>query len=255
MKFELLKEFLEEKYDIYNRPAYIQSDPIQIPHLFSDPEDIEISAFLTSIIAWGRRTAIIQNARSLMIRMEMAPHDFVMNADRSDIRRMGSFTHRTFQGSDCIYFIESMRNIYTTYGGLKPLFELPVRRGGTIRESLLRFRRIFFEIPFPERTLKHIPDVEKGSAAKRLNLFLRWMVRSDNRGVDFGIWEGISPADLFLPLDVHTGNVVRKLGLLKRKQNDWKAVEEATANLRKFDPADPVKYDYALFGLGIFEGF
>ncbi|UCG28522.1 MAG: TIGR02757 family protein, partial [Bacteroidales bacterium] len=230
-------------------------DPVQIPHLFSSPEDIEIAAFLTSIFAWGRRETIIRNSRSLMRSMGMTPYDFVLNAGKDEIDRTGGFCHRTFQGTDCIYFIESLRNIYTKHGGLKTLFETPVCNGGSIKESLIHFRKVFFEIPHPARTLKHIPDVGRGSTAKRLNMFLRWMVRSDNRKVDFGIWKGISPADLFLPLDVHTGSVARNLGLLKRKSNDWKTVEEVTENLRKLDPVDPVKYDFALFGLGIYGGF
>lgn len=251
----LLKEFLDEKYDQYNRPLFIESDPIQIPHRFSLIQDIEIAGFLTATIAWGQRKSIIVNATRLMRLMDDSPYDFIMEAKDDQIRKLNDFVHRTFQGTDCVFFIHSLRNIYKHHNGLRGLFESAYLNHKETDLVLINFRRIFFEIECQARTFKHVSDVEKGASAKRLNMFLRWMVRNDNRGVDFGLWKSISPSALYLPLDLHTGNVARKLGILTRKQNDWQAVCEITSALRKFDSADPVKYDFALFGLGIFEKF
>jgi uncharacterized protein (TIGR02757 family) len=252
---EQLKEFLDEKYDLYNRPKFIESDPIQIPHLFSLQQDIEIAGFLTATIAWGQRKSIIVNALKLMGLMGNSPYDFVMNADEDQLSRLNHFVHRTFQGIDCMFFIRSLRNIYIKHNGLGGLFEKAYLNNIDMASVLMSFRSVFFEIECQSRTYKHISDVGKGASAKRLNMYLRWMVRNDKRGVDFGLWGSIPAAALYLPLDLHTGNVARKLGILKRKQNDWQAVNEITSALRTFDPSDPVKYDFALFGLGIFEKF
>ncbi len=250
-----LKSFLDEKHDLYNRPNFIETDPIQIPHSYNLQEDIEISAFLSATIAWGKRSMIIRNAKNLMTLMGNSPYDFVMNADEKNIAALKSFKHRTFQGDDCVFFIHSLRNIYSKFGSLKNVFEALFLKDGSIKTTLEQFREQFFEIPHLQRTCKHVSDVSKNSAAKRLNLFLMWMVRSDNRGVHFGLFEAIPSSALYIPLDVHSGNVGRKLGLLKRTQNDWKAVTEFTNSLKTFDSNDPVKYDFALFGLGVFEKF
>ena len=250
-----IKEFLDEKYFLYNQLKFIESDPIQVPHLFSLKEDIEISAILTASIAWGRRNLIIKKAMELMRLMENNPYEFLMNARKEDIKRFEKFQYRTFMGEDAVYFIKSLQNIYMNHGGLQKIFESGYSGNENSWKALKRFREIFFSLDPPLRTLKHLADVNKGASAKRLNMFLRWMVRRDNRGVDFGLWENINTSSLMIPLDVHTGNVSRKLGILQRKQNDWKAVEELTGNLRKYDPSDPVKYDFALFGLGVFENF
>ena len=250
-----IKDFLDEKAGKYNHRDFIKSDPIQIPHQFTDIFDIEISAFFASSIAWGQRPVIIKNAQKLMALMDYAPFEFIMGYAERDLTRFHYFKHRTFQGEDCIYFIRSLRNIYSKHTSLGSLFESLYEKKKEIFQVLADFREVFFEVEHQERTKKHISNVLKGATAKRLNMFLRWMVRSDNKGVDFGIWSGIPSSALYLPLDLHTGNIARKLGLLNRKQNDWKAVEEITSVLRNFDPEDPVKYDFALFGLGIFEKF
>ncbi|MFC2115355.1 TIGR02757 family protein [Bacteroidota bacterium] len=248
---DALKILLEEKAGMYNRPAFIEDDPVQIPHLFSEPENIEISGFLAAMLAWGRRDIIICDSLDLIRRMDNDPIDFLMNMQEGDLEVFRDFKHRTFNGEDCIFFMRALRHIYKDGEGLFHYFLEGYRRRNSVYDAILNFRRVFFETHHPDRSQKHIADPSNGSAAKRINLFLRWMVRKDQNGVDFGIWDRIDPADLYVPLDVHTGNVARKLGLLRRKQNDWRAVEELTGVLRKFDPADPVKYDYALFGLGI----
>lgn len=253
MTVQHLKEFLEEKYAAYNHPRFVETDPIQIPHLFSKQEDIEIAGFLAATIAWGNRQAILKNAHRLMQMLEMEPHQFILNASEKELQPLKTFVHRTFNGDDCIYFIRALRNIYLRHGGLKTVFEENYHRHQNIKETLADFHHLFFALP-GERTRKHISNVNKGASAKRLNMFLRWMVRKDKQGVDFGIWN-IPASALMLPLDVHTGNTGRKLGLLQRKSNDWKAVEEITQNLRQLDPNDPVRYDFALFGLGVFEKF
>lgn len=243
-----LKEFLEEQHDLYNRLSFIESDPVSIPHLFSKREDIEISGLLAATIAWGQRPTIIKNATKLMHLMDMAPHDFILNANEKELKPFSTFVHRTFNGTDCIFFLRSLKNIYVKLGGLEKAFT-----GKDAREAIMHFRKAFFSIKHPSRTRKHVSDPSANSSAKRLNMFLRWMVRKDKRGVDFGIWnKSLDMSVLMCPLDIHSGNVARKLGLLVRKQNDWKAVEELTARLRKFDAADPVKYDIALFGMGVF---
>ncbi len=254
MNFSELKDFLDQKAERYNRPDFIESDPIKIPRMFDRKENIEIAAFLTATIAWGNRNAIIKNAVRLMRQMDNQPFDFVLHASASELFHLKRFVHRTFQGDDCIYFVRSLRNIYKNYGGLQSVLEGGFRKDESVKAALENLYDLFFEIP-GERTRKHLANVASDASAKRLNMFLRWMVRNDDSGVDFGLWNGIPPSALMLPLDLHTGNVARKLGLLQRKQNNWKAVEEVTAKLRLMDPVDPVKYDFALFGLGIFERF
>ncbi|MEN8121255.1 MAG: TIGR02757 family protein [Bacteroidota bacterium] len=247
-----LNEFLDEKYHQYNTPSFIETDPIQIPHRYTKKEDIEISAFLTAAIAWGNRKMIIRNAEKIVNLLDNEPYEFIMNASENEMESLTGFVHRTFNLIDLRFFLNSLRNIYKNHNGLEVVFS---NSQNDIPKALINFRKVFFEIDFPERSSKHISNVAKNSAAKRLNMFLMWMVRKDKRGVHFGIWDKINPAALYLPLDVHTGNVSRKLGLLKRKQNDWKAVAEITEHLRGFDSEDPVKYDFALFGLGVFERF
>lgn len=254
MNLNEIRDFLEEKTNKYNQPKFIESDPIQVPRQYSLKQDIEIAAFLTALISWGNRTAIIKNANRLLQHLEFRPYEFITSASFSELERLKTFTHRTFNGDDCMHIIKALQHIYSNHGGLQTLIENAYSKHGTIRDALSVLHATVFEMP-GERTRKHVANVEKGASAKRLNMFLRWMVRNDNRGVDFGLWSGIPASALMLPLDVHTGNVSRKLGILTRKQNDWKAVEEVTDVLRKFDPQDPVKYDYALFGLGIFERF
>ncbi|ASV32285.1 TIGR02757 family protein [Maribacter cobaltidurans] len=249
-----LKEFLDQKVQEYNNPKFLESDPIQIPHLFSKKEDIEISAFLTATIAWGNRKSIINNANRMMELLGNSPHDFVMNHKGSDLELLQGFVHRTFNGTDLIYFIQSLKNIYNQHGGLQGVFT-KYQTDSSLQPTISHFKGIFFELPFEQRTTKHVSDPLKGSAAKRINMFLRWMVRDANNQVDFGLWREIPPSKLSCPLDVHSGNVARKLKLLKRKQNDAKALAELDKNLRKLDPMDPVKYDFALFGLGVFEKF
>lgn len=253
--FSELLSFLDEKAELYNTPDFIRTDPIQVPHQFSQNADIEIAAFLTATLAWGQKTTIISNATKLLSWMPGGPHEFILNAKEKDLNSFLPFVHRTFNGIDCIYFLNALGNIYRHHGGLRQLLESEYALHGDLFRSLVRFREVFFSAAIPGRTAKHLANIENGASGKRLNMFLRWMVRRDRMGVDFGIWEGIPMHALFLPLDVHTGTVARKLGLLERKQNDWKAVEEVTGRLREFDPADPVRYDFALFGLGSFEKF
>ncbi|TAJ12174.1 TIGR02757 family protein [Marinilabiliaceae bacterium JC017] len=252
MRTDEIKLLLDQKVFEYNRSEFIVEDPISIPHLFSLKENIEISGFLAATLSWGRRDQILKSARKLMGLMDDNPYEFLVYGSESDWSRFNHFYYRTFQECDCLYFIFALKEIYKFGGGLESLFTKGYKKGG-VKEALVFFRSRFFSFNPPERTLKHVSNVQKGASAKRLNMFLRWMVRKDNAGVDFGIWEDISPGDLYLPLDVHTGNVARNLGLLKRKQNDWKSVEEITSVLRSFDAKDPVKYDFALFGLGINE--
>lgn len=249
-----LKDFLDTKADQYNTLKFIESDPIQIPHLFSNKQDIEISAFLTATIAWGNRKSIINNAKRLMLLLDNAPFDFVLNHKPVDLKKLQPFVHRTFNGDDCIQFIKSLKYVYNNYNGLEALFA-NYAEPKSLQNAISKFKSIFFEIDHLKRTEKHVSDPLKNSAAKRINMFLRWMVRQDNTGVDFGIWQQLSSSQLSCPLDVHSGNVARKLGLLKRKQNDGKALAELDKNLRAIDALDPVKYDFALFGLGVFEGF
>lgn len=249
-----LKEFLDAKVLEYNHLKFLEDDPIQIPHRFTQKEDIEISAFLTATIAWGNRKSIINNATRLMGLMGSSPYDFVINHTEDNLEKLSPFVHRTFNGIDLGYFVSSLQNIYKNHGGLETVFTEHQAKD-SMQPAISKFKEVFFELPHQTRTQKHVSDPNKGSAAKRINMFLRWMVRDNNTGVDFGLWKNISPAKLSCPLDVHSGNVARKLKLLKRKQNDAKALQELDKNLRKLDATDPVKYDFALFGLGVFEKF
>lgn len=250
-----IKAFLDEKSDQYNHPDFIAADPVSVPHRFTEPEDIEIAGFLTATISWGQRTTIIQNANRLMDMMPGGPHHFLITAGEEELERFLPFVHRTFNGFDCIYFIRALRHLYSEYGGIGAVFRNAYMEKGSLFDALVKFRQLFFSQGPPSRTLKHVSDVSAGAAGKRLNMYLRWMVRSDDRGIDFGLWKEIPMSELYIPLDVHSAATARKLGLLKRRQNDWKAVVELTDVLHSFDSADPVRYDYALFGMGVFEKF
>ncbi|TDU39968.1 uncharacterized protein (TIGR02757 family) [Gelidibacter sediminis] len=254
MNTQELKEFLDLKVITYNHPRFIESDPIQIPHQFSKKEDIEIAGFLTATISWGNRKSIITNANKMMNMLEHAPYDFVMHHKSSDLERLRGFVHRTFNDEDFIQFIKGMKHIYSIHGGLEAVFSKHSEPFST-QIAIHQFKKHFFEIAHLPRSQKHVSDPLKNSAAKRINMFLRWMVRNDNSGVDFGLWKSLSPAQLSCPLDVHSGNVARALGLLQRPQNDAKALHELDIALRALDKKDPVKYDFALFGLGVFEDF
>ncbi len=249
-----IKDFLDEKADLYNCTGFIENDPVSIPHRYTKKKDIEIAGFLSATIAWGRRDLILQKANLLMDLMDDSPYDFLTAASDEEWGRFGNFYYRTFQSVDAMYFLKALKNIYKEYSDLEDVFAKGKKKGG-IKEAIHFFREKFFSYSPPERSKKHLANVMNGSAGKRVNMFLRWMIRRDNKGVDFGIWNSFEPKDLYLPLDVHSGNVARSLGILKRKQSDWKAVEEVTEVLRKFDPEDPVKYDFALFGLGVNEKF
>ena len=254
MKHSELKEFLDTKVDQYNNSKFIESDPIQIPHQFSLKEDIEIAGFLTATIAWGNRKSIINNANYMMHLLDNSPYDFVINHSQNDLNALETFVHRTFNGRDFMQFIKSLNHIYTVHNGLEAIFNKYAEKD-SLQFAIHKLKHHFFEIEHLSRTEKHISDPLNKSAAKRINMMLRWLVRKDNSGVDFGIWTSLSPSLLSCPLDVHSGNVARKLGLLNRKQNDAKAVKELDTALRLFDSKDPVKYDFALFGLGVFEKF
>ncbi len=244
------KELLDELVARYNCEDFIAEDPISIPHAFSGREDIEISGFLASTIAWGNRKAIVKSAKKMVDLLDNEPYNFVKDSSEGEMIHLADFVHRTFNGGDFIYFIRSMKNIYQNHGGIGAFFEEEYRREGDIRVAMANFHRLFFELPHENRIRKHLSSIERGAACKRLNMYIKWMVRSDESGVDFGLWN-IPSSAIYLPLDIHSGNIGRQLGLLKRKQNDWKSVEEITASLRKFDSDDPVKYDYALFGAGV----
>lgn len=250
-----LKEFLETKVVQYNTREFIDTDPVQIPHKYQQKEDIEIAGFLSATIAWGNRKSIITNANKLMNIMGNTPYDFVMNFDKEKHSELfEGFVHRTFNSIDAIYFMEALQNIYQKHTDLEGFFT-NYKEYDRINDAIHHFKNEFFSILHPSRTKKHVSDPLKNSSCKRINMWLRWNCRKDNTGVDLGIWKSISPSVLSCPLDVHSGNVARKLGLLKRKQNDAKALLELDNALRKLDANDPVKYDFALFGLGVFEGF
>ena len=249
-----LQTFLDEKVIQYNTLDFIESDPVQIPHLFSQKEDIEIAGFLASSIAWGNRKMIIKNSHKMMDLIGNSPYDFVMSHNDYQLEKLEGFVHRTFNSDDFKHFIKALKHIYINKGGLENIF-IQNQTETSLQPAIHALHEIFFEIPHLTRTRKHVADPNKGSVSKRINMCLRWFVRNDNAGVDLGIWKGISPSKLSCPLDVHSGNVARKLGLLTRKQNDGKALTELDSKLRELDPNDPVKYDFALFGLGIFEGF
>ncbi|MEL7588894.1 MAG: TIGR02757 family protein [Prolixibacteraceae bacterium] len=253
MDILMLKGLLDGKVLKYNQPDFIKTDPIQIPRQFFQKENMEIAGFLSAAIAWGQRPTIIRNAWSLMKLMDQNPFEFLKHTGEQEWLSFREFKHRTFNGADCLFFLRALKHIYDNHGGLESVFTRGYQQEHTIDSALRHFRRIFFEVNHESRSQKHISDIDKGASAKRLNMFLRWMVRNDGHGVDLGLWESIPASALMLPLDVHTGNQARRLGLLTRMQNDWKAVHEVTANLRKLDPDDPVKYDFALFGMGAFE--
>jgi uncharacterized protein (TIGR02757 family) len=254
LKKSELKEFLEEKVVQYNTPDFIPHDPIQIPHQFTDKKDIEIAAFLVATIAWGNRKSIINNSNKLMDLMDRSPADFVRNHTTADLDRFEGFVHRTFKATDCRTFMQALQSIEVNHGGLESAFAKAYTRSNfNLQQGISEFKDLFFEVPHLQRTQKHVSSPAKKSSAKRINMFLRWMVRDDNAGVDFGIWKSIPPSALSLPLDVHTGNVARKLKMISRKQNDSVTVALLDKELRKMDPIDPVKYDFALFGLGAFK--
>jgi uncharacterized protein (TIGR02757 family) len=250
-----LKSFLEQKYLEYNRAEFVANDPVSIPHRFTGKEDIEISGFLAATLSWGQRVTIINYSNRLISLMDSSPYEFITLSGEREFARFLTFVHRTFNGDDCIYFLHALRSLYLEHGGMENVFLDGYRPRKSIIAAISHFREKMLLTPHLSRSVKHISDPHNGSASKRINMFLRWMVRNDGNGVDLGIWKKLDPADLMCPLDVHSGRVARKLGLLKRKPDDWKAVEELTANLRVFDSSDPVKYDFALFGLGVFEKF
>lgn len=245
-----LIDLLETYYLQFNRIDFIVNDPISIPHLFSAKEDVEIAGFLAALLSWGQRKTIINKSKELMQRMDNAPYQFVTQANEKDFLQLESFKHRTFNGVDAMTLISALRHIYANESGLEAIFTRGFNQGGAYRAIELLSETVF-SLPHLPRTQKHLARPSKGSAAKRINMFLRWMVRNDNSGVDFGLWHGISPAQLICPLDVHSGNTARKTGLLLRPQNDWQAAMELTRELRTIDANDPVKFDFALFGLSV----
>lgn len=254
MTFQELKDFLDEKADFYNNPSFIENDPLQIPHRFSLKQDIEIAGFLTATISWGNRKSIINDAEKMMNFMENSPYDFIKNVTEKELKPLEKISiHRTFNGEDFAAFILNLKRIYSKNESLESQF-LIQEKEENFYHSLHRFRQNFISENF-HRSHKHVSSTYKNSSAKRLMMFLRWMVRNDKKGVDFGIWENINPKYLSIPLDVHTGNISRKLNLITRKQNDWKTVEEMDFALRKFNAEDPAKYDFALFGLGVSKDF
>ena len=250
-----LKAFLDEKTEQFNRPGFVENDPVSIPHLFSKKQDIEISGLFAAVLAWGQRKTIIRKCRELMERMDNDPYNFILSHKEKDLGVFKDFKHRTFNNTDALYFIESLRSLYQKYSSLEEAFYVPPGET-TIEKGLINFHHLFFSLEdHPHRTKKHLPTPERKSTCKRIAMYLRWMVRHDNKGVDFGIWKKISTSQLICPCDLHVDRVARKLKLIKRKQTDWQTALELTANLRKLDPIDPVKYDFALFGLGIEEGW
>jgi uncharacterized protein (TIGR02757 family) len=292
--FADLKDFLDQKVDLYNRPGFIENDPICIPHQFTLKQDIEIMGFWSAMLAWGQRKTIINKCKELIRLMDGAPFDFITNHQETDLKRFYGFKHRTFNDTDTLYFVEFFKQHYENHSSLEDAFipspgnkKTPIYRadfagvdpgnspdidlssapcyahenagaytGDEVENALNHFRAYFFSLPdFPRRTIKHVSSPMQKSTCKRLNMFLRWMVRDDDRGVDFGIWKKMSPANLICPTDLHVERVARKLKLIDRKQVDWRTAVELTQNLRMFDPNDPVKYDFALFGLGIEEQF
>ncbi|MFR9650369.1 MAG: TIGR02757 family protein [Rikenellaceae bacterium] len=251
MNTQLNKELLDELHYRFNNVDFIADDPISIPHSFTAREDIEISGFLAATIAWGNRKAIVKSARRMMEFLDNAPYDFVVNHSEAELLTLQKYVHRTFNGGDFTDFIRALKGICQKHKSLGEYFQGEYRRCGSIPLVISQFRSDFFSAEHSPRCEKHLSSIDKGSACKRVNMYLRWMVRHDDNGVDFGLWSDIPSSALYLPLDVHSGNVARHLGLLTRKQSDWRAVAEVTENLRQFDVNDPVKYDFALFGAGI----
>ena len=251
--FTRIKELLESLYDRYDREDFICEDPISVPHRYTARNDIEIVGFLAATIAWGNRKIIVRNAHRMVELMDNAPYDFVVNHTESDLQQLRGFVHRTFNDEDFLAFVRMLKRVYKEFGGIGKIFETEYNTHKDMRIALSNFRKIFFDTEHPARSTKHLSSIDKGATCKRLNMYIRWLVRKDERGVDFGLWD-IPSSALYLPLDLHSGNMSRALGLLTRTQNDWRAVEEVTQRLREFDPEDPVKYDFALFGAGI-DGF
>ncbi len=253
MRDEELKIFLNTKVDLYNQPSFIKADPISIPHLFTKKQDIEIAGFFAATFAWGNRTTIINKSKELMQLMDNAPHSFCIHHTDKDLKNLIAFKHRTFTATDLLYFISFFQQHFKKYKSLEDAF---VQQGTTMKEILMGFHQYFFSLTHvPARTRKHVATPERKSSCKRINMFLRWMVRQDNKGVDFGIWKKISPAQLICPIDVHVSRIAKKLQILQRKQTDWQAAEELTIFLRTLDERDPVKYDFALFSLGAMEKY
>lgn len=251
-----LQDFFNKKVKEYNRPSFIASDPVCIPHLFTKKQDIEIAGFFAAIFAWGNRTTIINKSKQLMQLMQMQPHSFCLHATANELKKLEGFKHRTFNTTDLLYCIEFFKRHYSVYESLENAFMPANQPPRSIEEALSYFHHYFFAIEdAPLRTKKHISTPEKGSSCKRLNMFLRWMVRKDKSGVDFGIWKNIQPSQLICPIDVHVARVAKRFNLLDRKQMDWLAAEELTNYLKKLDPNDPAKYDFALFGLGVIEKY
>lgn len=254
-KGEALRDLLEQKADQYNQPEFISDDPICIPHRYKKLQDIEIAGLFAATLAWGQRKTIINKCRELMRMMDDAPHDFILSHSDQDLKAISAFRHRTFSGTDALYFIDFLKRYYCEYQSLEELL-WPAFSAGGAKAALTIFRERFFDAEYaPQRTRKHVSSPVRNSACKRLNMYLRWMVRRDTNGVDFGCWKRISPARLITPVDLHVERVARKLKLIRRKSVDWETAEELTANLRKFNADDPVRYDFALFGLGISEDF
>ena len=246
-----MRELLERLHDRYNNESFIEADPISVPHSFTSTVDREIAGFLAATIAWGNRRAIVQSAHRMMRYMDNAPEDFVRNATEADMEYLRSYVHRTFNGVDFQDFVRGLRHIITEWGSVGNYFETRYEEHGDLRSVFSDFRRDFFAVEHDTHCEKHLSSIDKGAACKRLCMYLRWFVRHDERGVDFGLWRRIPMSALYMPLDIHTGRMGRNLGLLNRKQSDWKAVEELTASLRELSAEDPVRYDYSLFGLGI----
>jgi len=255
IKSQQLKSYLDSCVKKFNTKDFIKNDPISIPHQFSKLQDIEITAFWVAMLAWGQRVTIINKANELIQLMDGAPHDFILNHKEKDRKRFLDFKHRTFQATDTLYFLEFFQHFYKKNTSLETAFSQHLSpKDKTVEAALRGFHEQFFSLEnAPHRTRKHVSTPARKSSCKRLNMFLRWMVRNDKRGVDFGLWKKIKPSQLLIPLDVHVDRVARRYGLLERKQTDWLSVLELTENLRKFDSKDPVKYDFALFGIGVLE--
>ncbi|MDR3285872.1 MAG: TIGR02757 family protein [Prevotellaceae bacterium] len=251
MDKETLKDLLETLHNKYNNVDFIESDPISIPHNFSARENIEISGFFAATIAWGNRKAIVKSAMKMMEYMDNQPYEFVTTASEHELQHLSAFVYRTFNGHDFISFVRALRSLCAKFGGIGDFFEKQYLETNDIRIVLSLFREQFFCVEHEKHCEKHLSSITKGAACKRLNMYLRWMVRNDNRGVDFGLWKQIPMSALYLPLDVHSGNMGRAFGLLARKQNDWRAVEEITQNLREIDAGDPARFDFSLFGAGV----
>jgi uncharacterized protein (TIGR02757 family) len=250
-----IKSLLDERAAFYEQPGFIKDDPISIPHRFSKKQDIEIAGLMAAVFAWGQRKTIINKCSELMSLMDNAPHDFILNHQDKDLKRMLKFKHRTFNPTDTLYFIHFFKHYYSKHNSLETAFAEHIKKKDEdVRNGLAGFHDIFFSLPdAPQRTKKHIPTPLRNSSCKRINMYLRWMVRSDKKGVDFGLWKKISPSQLLCPLDLHVERVSRKLGLIHGKQNAWKTSLQLAEHLREFDPNDPVRYDFALFGMGVME--